>query len=432
MSETLSQRILRRAETLKIDTPISVFFTLPAFISLFFLLAGFALAALDGWLVDHGYGGWWWLPGTDRAVTVFQVVAGSAMTALTLIYSLTLLTFTLAAGNIGPRLLQRFTSDLTIQTTAGIFGGTFLFAINAIFASGDGPVLPLTATVAFLLAIVMVAQLVWFVRVVATNVNIDEEIAQIGRTLETDIDRLVAHSGADRFDRDEGGTILAADRDGYVGTVQVETMAGLAREHGLHVELMVRIGLFLLRETPLLRVSGGQDLDEDTRHALLGAVSITPARAHGQTADFSINLLLEIALRALSPGVNDTFTAITCLDRLVAGLRAPVARNIDARFFCDDEGAARVFVPGLTAQDMIRSVFAPLRNVVGRNLLMAERMVLAIDRLYQVADPELHPALRREADLLLQTLRANGMHDDEAARIEELIRQIFNDEVIRR
>jgi len=99
----------------------------------FLLIFGFATVALDAWLVRNGMGDWFWLPSPSSAQAFFATIATAAMTALTLTYSLTLVVFTLAAANIGPRLLGRFTSEITIQITAGLFGGTFLYALNALF-----------------------------------------------------------------------------------------------------------------------------------------------------------------------------------------------------------------------------------------------------------------------------------------------------------
>lgn len=159
--------------------PLMLLFTLPASIALGVgALAPIVHFASNTIFGDDAFG---FLPVVHPATvhTLLSVIATAAMTALSLTYSLVLVVFTLAAGNIGPRLIKRFTSDLVNQITAGIFGGTFVYSVGALLLLGDNRNPTLTAYVATLLAIVSMLQLVYFVRNVSTSISIDDEVAGI-------------------------------------------------------------------------------------------------------------------------------------------------------------------------------------------------------------------------------------------------------------
>lgn len=423
MNDPISQRLLAIATQFRLDKPVLIFFTLPALIASGILVLSWILLGIDSLILDAEIQAFPWVPQYDTASSFLGAVAGGAITALSLAYSLTLVVFTLAAGTIGPRLLQRFTSEATIQVTAGVFGGTFLLALSALFFTEPDFVPPLTLSAAALFAILSVAQLIYFVRHVASNVTIDEEIAKIGASLSGEIDELMAvtsESKQDQF-RADAALTLCADRDGYLGHVHVKELAALGQRHELRFRFHQAVGDFVLTGMPMVDVLGQQELKEEDRGEIRNCFTINTARSQSQGVDFSLHLLVEIALRALSPGINDTFTAITCVDRLTSALRRPAEKDLDARFYEDDDGNARIFLPGLAVENLIRSVFGPLRNAVGSNFLMAAHLARALYRLDHVACDSVRPLLEREAGLLMQQLDTAVLLPHEISEIAEAL-----------
>ena len=177
--------------------PVVVLLTLPAGIALSLCVLPFTTMALDVYLAGCGA-----LPAVLRfseetARTLLTVVAGGAMTALSLTYSLVLVVFTLAAGNIGPRLLARFASEPVNQVTAGILGGTFLYSLTTLVFMKAGFVPGFTVAGSGALAIISVVQLIYFVRHVSESVSVDSEIADISHRLTKQLEMLVAASADD-------------------------------------------------------------------------------------------------------------------------------------------------------------------------------------------------------------------------------------------
>ncbi|MEO0498498.1 MAG: DUF2254 domain-containing protein [Pseudomonadota bacterium] len=416
MSDLALMKPLRRGlHLLRLDKPIALFSTVPALIS----LAIFAAALVLIW-VDLRHATMPLIPlfeiPYDTARPIFTTIAAAAMTALSLCYSLTLIVFTLAAGNIGPRLLNRFTSERTNQLTAGIFGGTFLFSLMGAIACSPAFVPHITLFAAIFLAVLSVVMLIYFVRHVASSVTIDEELAKIGTALTRDIDTLMDTASTGQTDgyKTKPAAVIEADEDGYIGWIEEEALVAFAAANALHLEIALPPGKFVLTGTPLVRVYAGEGASPLTEHGrteILSSVFIQSTRSQTRNIEFAIHLIVEIGLRALSPGTNDTFTAISCIDRLSSVLRRPVAANLDSSHRFDKNAVARLKIPGLSVSDLIRTAFSPFRRAAVDNVLMASHIASALARLKDVAHPDVVPILDEQAAFLQEALQSDGLLD---------------------
>ena len=348
----------------------------------------------------------------DTATTLLSTLAAGALTTLGLVYSLVLVVFTTAAGNIGPRLLPRFTGDRINQVTAGLFGGLFLWALSVLFATAPSSVPLLGLFTCIVLAVVAVLQLILFVNSAARSVQVDAEVAEIATQLEQQMGALVADEAwAAREDVDAEGGIAAAAADvetfpawtsGYLGRLDTDALADLATRHDVVLVLRRGSGDFVLEGTALARVDRPLGEARNTFEDALGeAIDLTPSRSPEADLEYAVNLLIEIALRALSPGVNDTYTAIACVDRFSAALATPVRRGLHGEVRLVD-GEPRLVVPNLSLSGLIATMFGPLRRAAAGNVLMHEAMLEALERLHAIAEPEAARFLRREARLVIE------------------------------
>jgi uncharacterized membrane protein len=169
----------------QLHTPLVMLLMAPAIIAFGVWALAPILSILERSILKDPYAiiGFSFDPKTARSV--LAVIAGGAITALSLTYSLVLVVFTLAAGNIGPRLLKRFTSEPVNQVTAGVFGGTFLYSLGVMAFIEPGFAPTFATAGAGVLALISVLQLIYFVRHVSTSVMIDDEIASIAKRLTT-------------------------------------------------------------------------------------------------------------------------------------------------------------------------------------------------------------------------------------------------------
>lgn len=387
--------------------------TVPATIALILTAAAVAVLIVESETTRRGETLWPVLIPYDTAVAFLGTVASASITALSLAYSLVLVVFTLAAGNIGPRLLRRFTEDRTNQVTAGLFGGTFLFALTIMYAATPDFVPQLGIGLAGLLAILSVAQLIYFVQQVSASVTIDEEIAKISASLEDGLKELLedAAEAAERVPPQavpRRVSALAAPASGYIGDIDRLGLLAIATRDDLRIWIAARQGRFVVAGQPLVYHSG--KIDDEVAEEILARVGLEPSRSSRQFVEFSIHLLVEIALRALSPGVNDTFTAIACVDRISAALVEPARRGLAGEtVLFDEDNHRRVFIPGMSASDLIGTAFHPLRRASETNILMSRCLADALVRLSYVAVPEVREELARHAKLLVEELET-GRH----------------------
>lgn len=352
----------------------------------------------------------------DTARSVLSAIATAAITTLSLVYSMVLIVFTLAAGNIAPRLLKRFTTDRVNQVTAGLLGGSFLYALTVLYRTGPDFV-PLASTAtAMLLAVIFVLQLIYFVHTVSRSVTIDEEIASISARLKSRLAQMVRDEKARSNEGYEPGGFprpVSAGQSGYINAVDEDALLALAGKHDLAIHMRFKPGDFVLEGQTVARVS--RELDDEESAAVETAIRdcllILPSRSAVDEIEYSINLLIEIALRALSPGVNDTFTAIASLDSMTAALSAAVRKGLRRRDLADKNGVMRVEMPGLSLEDLLNSAFHPLRRAASGNMLMTQHIADALARLNEIGNQRARELISTHGALLLSSAKASNPLD---------------------
>ncbi|WP_340149386.1 DUF2254 domain-containing protein [uncultured Sneathiella sp.] len=368
----------------------------------------------------------------ETARTILSVIAGGAMSALTLTYSIVLVVFALAAGNLAPRMLKRFTSDIVNQVTAGIFGGTFLYAILAITFVEPDFVPNLTILGAEVLATLCVMQLIYFVRNVSESVAIDDEIAGITRNLKTALDdRNKSRGKEERKERkkavekvDDFVFDITAGKPGYLGTLNEDKLTEIATKAEVTLEIQKPRGAYTLGEEVMVKAT--KELDEETVDSIQKHIFIQPSRSEDSPIEFSVNLLLEIALRALSPGVNDTFTAIATVDGISDALsQAETQEAATASIHKDEEGHIRLMVPQLSIGNLINQAFHPLRQASGGNILMAICIARAYARLCATCGKEVQDILKDHALLLIREIEKGGHLPEDIVSVIDVLPPAF-------
>ena len=401
-----------REQIKRMPQSLFVLLTMPAMIAL-----GIAALPLPLYYIDSNYAEGIMSPfvlqiDPTSAHTLLSAVATGSVTALSLTYSLVLLVFTLAAANIGPRLLRRFTPEPVNQVTAGILGGTFLYCLVTIMMIREDFLPKITISVAGFLAILSVVQLIYFVRHVSQTVTIDDEIASISRKLFNGIKELMDRDARwdmaeDEHDYDHA---ILARKTGYVGRIDEEEVVRRAKELGIAIRLAKPAGAYILEGEKLLLTT--ESIDEEEATELANLVFIEDSRTNSRNVEFSINLLIEISLRALSPGVNDTYTARACVDSITYALSQPVREGLPTYRRCDEDEKLRLVIPGLSVQSMMDTAFHPLRRASRDNIMMASSVALSLDRLAAIASERTEPLIRKHAELLMKTLEL-AQHPEE-------------------
>ena len=259
------------------------------------------------------------------AQVILSAIATSIMTVVSIVFAILLMTLTLASTQFSPRILVSFVRDRGTQWTLGVFLGTFSYCMAALPAARSLPVafVPvLTVTGAMLLALVAVGWLIFFIHHISQAISVNHIVDRIARETELVIDELMPRPRT-RFEPmsrvpmdDTGQTEMLNQHSGYLRFVDVDQLLYLAKSWRIRIRVERGVGQFVPAGVPLLHVSREDRINPVRTAELLGAFDIGPTRTLQQDVEFGVIQIVDIALRAISPAVNDPSTAISCIDQL--------------------------------------------------------------------------------------------------------------------
>jgi uncharacterized membrane protein len=320
------------------------------FIPAILTLAAVALAILTIHL-DRIWGAEWlksfpWFEASrpEGARAQLTVVASAMIAISSTVFAITIAAVAYASGNYGPRLLNNFMNDRGNQISLGVFVATFVYNLlilrtvrnpEGMPAPGESTAEVITAFVPQLSMLVSgtsvllaVAVLVYFLHHVPASIRINTVLGGIGRRLIAGIEkRFPVDKGDEEPAPPVGGKEIAASHAGYVEIIDFERLDRLAERHGIQLSLAIRTGDFIHPHLPVVALSGPEP-DEALCSKILDCFSVGDSRTPTQDLEFLIDELVEIGLRALSPGINDPFTAITSLHWLAAALAKLAERDL--------------------------------------------------------------------------------------------------------
>lgn len=328
------------------------------------------LGAAPGLLRD------WVSPDPASARAFLTTVAGSMITVAGVVFSITMVALTLASSQFGSRLLENFMRDRGNQVVLGTFIATFLYCLLVLRAPevGEPPrVSEVSLAVALLLTLGSLAVFIYFIHHAAVSIQVPNLAAEVARDLERAIDRLVAGEGEELDEKERQrvkevrreGRVVVAQRSAYIDSYEASTLFAVARRHGLLVVCVSRPGRFVVAGRPVLRVLSGGDGEidpEGVEKELRAGVLLSHRRRPEGDVEFQVEQLVELAVRALSPGINDPFTAVNCTDLLAAALAGFAQDPPPPTCRRDDEGELRLVLPQVTLEDLLAVAFNQIRQ----------------------------------------------------------------------
>lgn len=322
----------------------------PSVISVAYVALAEALVRLDGAerfrnaLVFGGNG--------HAARTVLSVIAGSLITVAGLTFSVTMIVLQLTSSQFSPRVLRNYLGDRVAQVTIGSFVGIFAYCLLALRSIGDvadgAPVPRLTITVASALALFALAMLIAFIHHIAQLVQASELTARLGRQTLDAVERLYPEQFGEGTEGETADDVLARWRDdgrpglvpqdtpGFVQTVELGSLVRSLPKPRPRVHVLVAPGDFAFADEPIAEVWPRGCADE-VRRLLWRTITVGGERDVDQDAHFGIRQLTDIALRAISPSVNDPTTAATCIAYIRSVLTRLAAREFPSEVRRDSE-----------------------------------------------------------------------------------------------
>lgn len=386
------------------------FWVLPLAISLTCALAGIFLPQAEQPITEH-------LPfvfegGPDGARTVLSTIASAMISVTGLVFSITMVVLQLASSQFTPRVLSTFLASRVTQTTLGVFTGTFIYALavlRSVRGQDDAFVPQLSVTLAFVLVLASVAMFLAFIHHITTSIQVAQVIARIGTAARRAVDDLYPEqpgSGPQVAWEAPTGTeprwLDARDRTGHVTHVDHEHLVTTAQAADAVVEILVPIGEVVVERQPLARVWGletdlatGELFDDvqakesrSVAGSMAGDIGVARARSQDQDLALSIRQLVDIAERALSPGINDPTTAVQVIDQLHRILRLLVTRETPSPCVVDEEGTVRVVQPVRSIGSLIDLSVEEICHYGTGSVQVPRRMEAMLTDLRRAARPE--------------------------------------------
>jgi uncharacterized membrane protein len=332
---------------------------------------------------------WFTMGSIDDARAILSAMLGSVSTVLALIFSVALLVLSMVATLFGPRLLYRFLHDWVTQFTIGLFMGTFVYLCLVFLVThhdGQSKFVPqVSLMTAWLLVVASFGFLVFYSHRIAASIQNPDLVARIVDDVRLEF--ALPPSGHGKADTPEviekqiaGGAAVTSSLSGYIQDIDHARIVRDAAAADAVVHVFFRPGQFVLRGERLACVWPAERAGAVER-PVRQRINIGRHRTLQQDAEFGIAQMVEIALRALSPAVNDTFTGVACVDWIGdALLVAAEAQPSDGVWF-DKDGKVRLRVRPVRLERLIRLGFDQIRQAAPDNPAVLIRMLDAIRRL---------------------------------------------------
>jgi uncharacterized membrane protein len=355
---------------------------------------------------------WFTMGGIDDARAILSTMLSCVSTVLALIFSVALLVLSMVATLFGPRLLYRFLQDWVTQATIGLFMGTFIYLCLVFLVTHQNShstfVPQVSLITSWFLVIASFGFLIYYSHRIAASIQNPDMIARIVDDLEPTV--IQAHARAPGQGSGEHvslavvaqqiaeGQTVKCKHSGYVQEIDRAVLVAAALRADAVIHLLYRPGQFVLSGEPLACVWPPHRL-ADFEELIERHVGIGRHRSLKQDCEFGIAQIVEIAIRALSPAVNDTFTGVGCVDWLADALLIVADVSLSDGCWYDGSGKMRVRVPPLRFERLVKTAFDQIRQAAAENPAVLIRILDTIRRVTpRVQTEDARQALMAQAD----------------------------------
>lgn len=386
---------------------------------------------------------WIYRGGADGARELLSTIAGSMVTVAATAFSITIVALQLAASNFGPRLLRNFMQDTGNQVVLGTFIATFLYCLlvlPTVRGEDYNQFIPkFSVTIGIGLAIASTGVLIYFIHHASTIIQASHVIADVADDLERAIERLfpkeIGHSklqsqqlvGEIPQDFDSNACSVRAKNTGYLQVIDDQALLKAACKHDLLLRLQARPGKFVSKGNILVQVYPEKRVNQKLIDKIHSTFLLGNERTEQQDVSFPIDQLVEIAVRALSPGINDPFTAIRCIDRLGTTLSFLAEREFPSPYRFDNENNLRIIAKPVAFDQLVDVAFTQIRHYGKADVRVVIRLLEAIE---QIASCTHRPhdcfVLEQQAEMILQDHYEGASQEKDQESVAEKYNQVIS------
>jgi len=365
--------------------------------------------------------GWIAVDDPDGGRAFLSVVAGSMISTTGVTFSITIAALVSASSQLGPRVLNNFLRDRGNQLVLGTLTATYtycLFILKSINSTPGEIFVPnLSITISIIMTILSLGALVYFFHHISTSLRAEYVIAQVGEELTRAIEqlfpekmryrtlqqKLLRNEDLPEYLSEEEGLKIKSTKSGYLQALDTDTLVEIGEKNELLMRTEIRPGEFTAEENPILTIWPKKEIPEELKKRIEGCFILGDQRLRIQDVEYYLNQLVEIALRALSTGINDPLTAMGCVDQISAALSQLMERSIPTGYNYDSNDKLRLITKPLTFTDIIDTSFNQIRRNGADSVSVTVRLLEGIELISpHIRTGEQKTTLIRQADILLR------------------------------
>jgi uncharacterized membrane protein len=376
--------------------------------------------------------------GAEGSREMLSAIATSMITIAGVAFSITIVALSLASSQYTSRILRNFMRDRANQTVLGTFVGIYVYCLIVLrtIRSGDSPFVPSFAVlVAVLLAIVGIGCFIFFIHHIAASIQAESIIKSAADETRQAIDRLFpAEIGHGHDDDEDVGQLLerqivawqrvACRCSGFIQSIDGEALMSLAVEQRTVIRVKPMVGDFIVEGTDLLFVAQDASVSDEMVSALNNVFTVGNQRTLLQDAGYGIRQIVDVALKALSSGINDTTTAVTCVHYLSMLMTQLASRELESPYRFED-GELRVIAYGVTFTGLLEEAFDQIRQNASGNVAVLIAMLQAIQKIgSKVESMDRRKVLKRQVQKIANKARRSVVEPMDLERIEVVVRAV--------
>lgn len=423
----------------------ATFWFIPVILILTSILLAIGLVYIDGRISfsKEGLARFFFVNSSDSARSILSTISGAMMGVAGTVFSITLVALTLASSQFGPRLIKNFMYVRLNQIVLGAYISTYLYCLlvlNAVKEGNDYTFIPsISILVAIIAAIINIILLIIFIHQIAISLQADKVIADISDFISEQVETLFPEKLGEVNKSEENIDISAAissyqrrisiksPTSGYLQYIDSEDLIEIIIRNDSILELFQRPGAHLVKGLEIGLLYSNSNLEKDELQKISQKFVIGKTKTSQQDLEFSIHQMVEIALRALSPGINDPYTAIACIDNLTATMSYLAQAKFPSKYRYDEEGNLRIIADTLEFEGVLDAAFNQIRQFSGGSPAVIIRLMEALTTISRfTTDDSQKKSVIRHAEMVLNTGRQTIKEENDLKDLVKRSKKILN------
>ena len=423
----------------------ATFWFLPVLIICFSILLSVGLVYLDSSITipREGWIRFFLVESADSARSILSTISSAMMGVAGTVFSITLVVLTLASSQFGPRLIKNFMYVRLNQVVLGLYISTYLYCLlvlNSISDSNGYTFIPsISILVAIIAAVINIVLLIIFIHQIAISIQADKVVSDISDFMFKQVETLFPEKMGEEKENEEKADATAAvagyqnqisiksPKSGYLQYVDGEALMKILTRHDALLELCFRPGKHLVEgeEMGILFTNGKWEKKEFEK--IFNPFVIGKTKTSQQDLEFSIQQMVEIAARALSTGVNDPYTAITCIDNLTSIMCYLAQAKFPSKYRYDEDGNLRISADTIDFEGVLDTAFNQIRQFSEDSPAVIIRMMEALTTIHEFTRMESHKnAVIKHAEMVFSSGKQNFEEKNDIEDLTEKAEMILN------